>query len=94
MEDTLISNFPHFYSRRLRKKNLFLQRDLWDFRSQSWNDWHLVAQEFSLTSTNFSYFNDIIGLIPQQDIYKMNIDMLGTFQWDWEWCFETPPNSI
>lgn len=65
MLGTCISNFPHFKARSLNKKKLYLWRDLWDFRSWSSKDWHLVAQEFSLIYADHSPFNDIIRLIPQ-----------------------------
>jgi hypothetical protein len=28
---------------------------------------------------------EIVGLIPQEDLFKMNIDMPGPFWRDWEW---------
>jgi len=35
-------------------------------------------------------FLEIVGLIPQEDLFKMNIDMPGPFWHDWEWRFGHP----
>jgi hypothetical protein len=33
---------------------------------------------------------EIIGLIPQEDPFKVNIDILGPFWRDWKWSFGHP----
>ena len=90
MQGTCISNLPRFQARMFSKNKLFIWRDLWGFISHSWKDWCLVAQYFSLTSSNRSTLKDIIGIISKKEIFKINIDMSRPFWWDWEWSFKHP----
>jgi len=93
IEGTCISHVSRFEARMLSKKKIFLWRNLWDFRSRSWKDWRPLAWEFSLYSTDRSTLKNIIGLIPHKELFKKNIDMLGPFWYDWEWCFGFPLNQ-
>jgi len=44
----------------------------------------------ALPSSDRSDFGDITSLLPVEDLYKLNIDMHGPFQRDWEWRFGKP----
>ena len=79
MECTCLSNVSCFQSRRFSKKKIFLWRDLWDSVSLSWKDWSSLARDFSLSSAHETTLKDIIGLIPHEELFNMNIGMVGPF---------------
>jgi hypothetical protein len=47
-----------------------------------------------LFSSDWLAIMEIVCLIPQENIFKMNINILGTFWRDWEWSFGHPMVSF
>jgi len=66
---------------RLNKNKIYIWRNLWDFRTQASKDCDLLAQELSLSST---------GLIPSEELFRINTGMPGLFSCDLEWFFKWP----
>jgi hypothetical protein len=46
-----------------------------------------MVGDFTLYFVDKPTWMDIIELIPQEDTFKMNIDMADPFRRDWEWIF-------
>lgn len=80
---TVVADLPCFWAQWLSKKNILLWRDLWDCSSRSWKDWCALAPEYALSLADRPIIMDIVNVIAQEILFKMNIDMLGPFWQDW-----------
>jgi hypothetical protein len=85
-----ISECPRFQVHRLSKKGVFFWRYLWDFASRDWKDWRELTSQKALLSSDKPVIKDIMGLLPPEKQYKLNIDMQGSFWRDSGWRFGKP----
>jgi hypothetical protein len=63
---------------------------MWDSSSYGWKDWRYLAQEYGLISFDRPFIMELISLILESRLFKMNIAILGPLWRDRGWSFGCP----